>query len=364
MGRDNSVELDSYINDLADIQEDDTTTGGGDDTVIENGGDDTNNGANDNGLQQVQDDTQQQQDQIDASAQPVQKNGKQNEQQQQQPKKNLRPAGPGAFFDEKGNLVDEKGQMIASGGFAARMHQQNNRLKGMLDQRTEELRQVASQVGEVKALASAIQSYQLTTDETARALDYAGRMKRGDVLGVAKEILAIIAAEGYNVTDLLGGDVGDTIEMRAVKNMIDDRLAPITRQEQARQQDQQVHNNARRAYNEFIATNEFADIHANEIALVAKQFGGTPQQAYNHLYRYAVSNGLDFSQPLRPQMEQLAAARQNGGQQRQQQQRQQRPMPNGAATRNSGEVQTSAIQASADDDWATIIRGVQATMGQ
>lgn len=362
MGRENNDELDSYINDLAGIENDQPDTGG-DDTIIEsdNEGNDT---AGDDGLRQVKDDQQQPQEQIEASAQPVQKNGaKPQDPKQQQQKKNLRPAGNGTFFDEKGNLVNEDGSIIATSGFAARMHQQNTRMRGLLEQRTAELNQLASQVGEVKALASAIQSYQLTTDETARALDYAGRMKRGDMLGVAKEILAIIAAEGYNVTDLLGGDVGDTIEMRAVKNMIDDRLAPITRQEQAREREQQVHNNARRAYNEFIASNEFADVHANEIALVAKQFGGTPQQAYNHLYRYAVSNGLDFSQPLRPQMEQLAAARQNGGQQRQQQQRQQRPMPNGAATRSSGEVQTSAIQASADDDWATIIRGVQATIG-
>lgn len=369
MGReDNGSELDSYIDTLAGTEDDSQDNGN-------NVADDTNT-ADDNQNQQDQQDQfqklpndQNQQDQLSESPAPTPqqakakgKNGQQENQQQQ--KKQLRPAGNGTFFDDKGNLVNERGDIIAERGFAARIHQQNQRMRSQLEERTQQLREISTQVGEVKALATSIRQYGLSNDETAQALDMAGRMKRGDVLGVAKDVLAMIAAQGYNVTDLLGADVGDTIELKAIQRMIDDRLAPITREEQARQQRAETETVARRNYNEFISNNEFAELHANDIAKVMDQFGLSPQQAYNQIRAYAYQNNIDFSQPLGPQVDALAARRNQQQRQpaNQQQQRSAKPMPNGAATRVNGVVPTSA-QAGADDDWASIIRGVQATLG-
>lgn len=163
------------------------------------------------------------------------------------------------------------------------------------------------------------------------------------------------------MTDLLGGEVGDSLEMRAMQRMLDERLAPITRAEQASQQQTQAQQAGVAAYNRFINDNEFADVHANDIVQLMQREGVNPQTAYNRIYRFAVANGLDFSQPLGPQVQARQQQMRSSQQQQQQQNRQQKPMPNGATTRRAGAVPQIPL-ASADDDWGTIISQVQKTI--
>lgn len=369
MPRENSDELDSYINDLAGIEPD----------VNDNGNNEADAGDDDNTPgQQLQpqqkdvpnDDQQLPGDQnTQQQQQPKEPEGKdknkQSDQQQQQPKKLGRPLGDGTFVDGNGNITDAQGNVIAQGGFASRMYQTNQRLKARLEEQTTQLNDISRQVGEVQSLAQSISRAGLSNDETAQAINLASRMKRGDYLGVAKEVLALVAAQGYNVTELLGSDVGDTIEMRAIQQMIDTRLAPITRQEQARQQESAAEQNARANYSRFIQDNEYADVHADAIARLAKQEGVNPQTAYNRLYRFAAENGMDFSQPLGPQIQLIQQANARRQQQRDNVKpaaRGQRPMPNGGATRGNGAVSTLP-EAGANDDWGSIIREVQRTLG-
>lgn len=370
MPRENSEEeLDKYINDLAGIEEPDANAAADDDT----GGDDNA----DAGQEQQQpggnaDEQNDQQDQPAKGADPdadrtKQKDGKDKNQQPGKGKKGaeqseLRPLGDGTFANAKGDIVDQSGKLIASGGFAARMYHTNRRLKAQLDERTNQLNGIAQQVGEVKALATSIQRYGLNNDETAQALDLAGRMKRGDFLGVAKEVLAMVAAQGYNVTDLLGSEVGDSIELRAINRMIDERLAPITRQEKDRQRETEAETAGRRNYEKFVAENDYADVHANDIVQVMRKEGVNPQVAYNRLFQFAVTNRLDFSKPLGPQVVARIEADKKRGGNRQPNGNQRKPMPNGAATRVNGAIPAQPL-ASADDDWGSIISEVQRTIG-
>lgn len=368
MGPENN-DLDKYINDLSDIT-DDTSADTSADTVEDTTDDNTGVDA---GREPVAAADEQN---VDASAQPesVDPNA-----QQQKPKdkaakgkqsgegkkaptqEQLRPLGDGAFADAQGNIVDSQGKLIAKGGFAARMYQSNRRLKAMLDDRTSQLNEVARAVGEVRALAQSIQSAGLDNNDMARAIDIASRIKRGDAVGAAKEVLAIIAAQGYNVTDLLGPEVGDSIELRAVRQMIDERLAPVTRQEQARQATSEAAQRGRQQYERFIADNEYADVHADDIVKVMQREGVNPQTAYNRIMMFAAQNGLDPSQPLKPQL--LHRMQQAQSRQTHQQRQQTKPMPNGAATTRTAGAVPSVPLANADDDWGTIIRGVQSTMG-
>lgn len=359
----NNTELDKYINDLSDISDD-----AGDSSITpSDGGTD----GQDDG-QQLHPDTVQQDDGTSAQDQSAgqdeprqqQKADGKKDQQQSKGKKDarqdqLRPLGDGTFANSKGDIVDNQGRLIAQNGFAARMYHTNRRLKATLEERDQQLNQLSQAVGEVRALASAIQQAGLTNDEVAQAMDMASRMKRGDVLGVAKDVLAIIAAQGYNVTDLLGSDVGDSLELRAMKRMLDERLAPITREEQARQQQAQAAERGRAAYERFIQQNDFAEVHANEIVNVMRRENVNPQVAYNRLLQFASANGLDFSKPLAPQ---IALRIKQQQQQQQSQQARQKPMPNGAVTRGRGAIPSVPL-ASADDDWGTIISEVQKTLG-
>lgn len=360
----NESELDKYINDIGDIKDDSDQSGdNGGDNNVDNNPNGTADGTPADKNTQIED-----QNSAPASGN---KEG-QTPKEGQQPGKGgkdgtqpaLRPLGDGTFADAKGNITDDKGKVIAESGFAARMYNANKRMKTQLEERTQQLNEIASSVGELKSLATSIRSYNLENTEVAQALDLAGRMKRGDHVGVAKEVLAMIVAQGYNITDLLGGDVGDTVEMKAIQRMLDERLAPITRQEQSRVREQEVQTTAMRQYQQFVSQNEHAEVHADVIAALAKRDGITVQTAYNRLLETAYQNGLDFSQPLRPQIlaRKEAAGNPNGQQPQNKPNAQTKPMPNGAATRMNGGAPQIPM-ASADDDWGSIIKDVQRTIG-
>jgi hypothetical protein len=363
MPRDNSAEeeLSSYIDDMSGIEPDNSNDDLG--TDVDNDTDQTQQGRS-----ETQNDVN---DKVDSTAVVQERKGKQKEDKTkdttvtQQPKKLGRPLDDGTYVNPNGDITDANGEVIAKGGFASRMYQTNQRLKSRLEDQTRELNSLATQVGEIQSLARSISQAGLNNDETAQAITLAARMKRGDYLGVAKEVLALVAAQGYNVTDLLGSDVGDTIEMRAVQRMLDERLAPLQRQEQAQTREQEIERTARANYQKFVDENEYADVHADAIARLAQQQGINPQTAYNRLWKFAAENRLDFSQPLGPQIQAIQA----NGQQRQQQRqdvqpaaRGQRPMPNGGATRGNG-VASHLTEAGADSDWGSIIKEVQRTLG-
>lgn len=354
-----SAELDKYLNDLGDIPDDNDNNDN--DTTDNSGGDNEqrsadNTPANDAAQNKNKDtDTQGQAQGGDQKAGQQPNKGKEGTAQSE-----LKPLGDGSFRDKQGNITDQNGKVIAEGGFAARMYDTNKRLKTQLEERNTQLHNITSRVAEVESLARSIRSQNLDNNEVATALDLAGRMKRGDHLGVAKEVLAAVVAQGYNVTDILGTDVGDTIEMRAMQKMIDDRLEPITRQEKSRQETQQTETRAREAYTRFVSENEHADIHADAIANLARRDGITVQQAYNRIQAFAYQNGLDFTQPLQPQI--LAAQQQQPTVKQDNSLRTQRPMPNGAATTRMNGAEQQPL-AGADDDWGSIIKGVQATLG-
>lgn len=369
MAGENGDDLDKYINDLADIKDEPDPNA----LANDDGGDDDG----DEGSEQQQQQADEQNangDQQDQSADPNARGQQQkgDGKKGQQPGKGkkgagqdeLRPLGDGTFANAKGDIVDQQGKLIAQNGFAARMYHSNRRLKAQLDERTTQLNQIAQQVGEVRSLATSIQRYGLDNNEVAQAMDLAGRMKKGDFLGVAKEVLAMVAAQGYNVTDLLGPEVGDSIELRAINRMIDERLAPITRQEQARQQQSEAAQRGKAQYEQFVAQNDYADVHANDIVMVMQREGVNPQTAYNRLLQFATANRLDFSKPLQPQIiARMEATRKNPNNGQQQQRQQQKPMPNGAATRSGNGALPAQPLASADDDWGTIISEVQRTIG-
>ncbi len=355
-------ELDKYIDDVAGIESEGDDTAGTEDVGAEGG-------ATDEGTQQTQqptsDDapTNQAAQGEGAPANPTgtpKQEGQQPQEGSEGTKQDqLRPLGDGTFADSKGNIVDQQGKVIAERGFAARVYQKTRRQDARIQEQDRTIQELSSRVRENDAIMRASQQYGLSTDDFAQAVDLAGRVKRGDVVGVAKEVVALAVAAGYNVTDILGQDVGDSIEMRAVKQMLDERFAPIQQQQQQGREQQERMQRARTAYNEFVSTNEHAETHADAIAGVMKREGVNAQTAYNRLLSFAAKNGLDFSQPLGPQIQARQAQQ---GQQRQNKQAQPKPMPNGASTRTPGAAPTVKL-ADADDDWASIISEVQRSVG-
>lgn len=350
-------ELDSYINETAGIEPDQMGSEGGD------------NNAN-AGTGTVDDKTNREPSQVPGSdtttvAKPAtQKADTQKVELDAQGKPitktpTLRPLNDGSFADEKGNIVDDKGNIIAQAGFASRIYNKAQRLERRNAEMEQSLTQLRTQVAEYKVLSSAAQAKGLTSDDLATAIDFAGRIKGGDALSVAKEVVAMAVAAGHNVTEILGKDIGDSIDMRALSTMIDQRLGPIVQQRQQTEQLTEAETRAKAAYDRFVDDNEFADVHAEDIAHLIKTVPGTtPQQAYNTMVRFAHQNQLDFSQPFGPQLE----AKERAANPNATQQKPNKPLPNGANGTHLNGGGTNAVElAPADADWSTIIRSAMGT---
>lgn len=287
----------------------------------------------------------------------------QQDQQRQQPQ--LRPLGDGTFSDARGNIVTEDGTVIAQGGFARRMYEKNQRSEAVIEQLRNDNQRLQLQSSEQNAISRAAQSYGLGTDELAQAVDFAGRVKRGDVISVAKDIVALAVAAGHNVTEILGSEVGDSIDMRALRTMLNQTMQPLQQQQETAQQQQQIQQNAQQRYTQFVTTHEFAQLHENNIAQIAQSHGVSAEQAYYALREFCVAHRLDFSQPIEAQL-QARQQQQQGNPQMQQrggrvpqinQQQQRRPLPNGQTSVHNTAGQP---EMSHDASWSDIIKSSMA----
>jgi len=291
----------------------------------------------------------------------VSKGGK--EQKAAAPATGLRPHVLGGFVNEEGDIVDDKGAIIAQKGTVRRVYEENGRLKSRMQQYENELNQLRTHSSEANVLNGAPTRLGLDNNDVATALDFAARVKRGDVVGVAKEMVARAVAEGRNVSEIIGDTVGDSVDMVALKQMLENHLGPIGKVRQDTAREAEINAKATTAFNKFVADNPHSDIHQFEIASIAKESNITVQKAYNALMDFIRRNNLDPSQPLEPQVRERQAQppNQQPTGQRPANPSLHRPMPNGAVVNGgNGAVPPETIYADPNDDWGSIIKAAQA----
>jgi hypothetical protein len=296
--------------------------------------------------------------------QPQPKDGQQPQQVAQAPAEGLRQHPSGKFVDGKGNITEADGSVVATQGYGRRQYEENVRLRTRVEQSDQRAAALHQEVQSRQFLNDIPRQYQLSNEQVAEGLDFARRIKQGDLLGVAKDLVAKAAAGGVNISEIVGTTVGDSVDMRAIRAMMDERLGPITRAEAQTVEQDQARERATTAYNEFISINEYADVQGEIIAAYAKNNGVPLQKAYNDVRNFAATNQLDFSLPLGPQIEERRAQAAVPVEQQQQQQQpanntQLRPMPNGVSTHSSAVTPQTPVYADPDDDWGSIIRRAQ-----
>lgn len=276
--------------------------------------------------------------------------------QQQQPQ--LKRVGA-QFADGKGNIVDKDGKILARAGEAARLWQEASRataqvtnLTRQLERATQENTQNRELIARAKEIAELPAKLGVSREDYNEGITLMSRW-RADPVGVAREIVARTLTFGHNVSDILGKTAGDALEMKAITSLVKQTTQPIEEARIATQKQQEANVAAERAYNDFVSTHEFAEVHAD---VIAKQMakGIRPEMAYLQIENFALANGLDFSQPLGPQ---IVARQQAGNVQRPTGQPQQRPLPNGGRDSGNGTLQTEPSQAAATDTWDSILRG-------
>lgn len=276
-------------------------------------------------------------------------------QQQQQPR--------GVRADDKGNLVDHEGNIVAAAG-AERRHyeraQQQARYITRLERDLEEARGASSLTGVLNDVPSKLG---LNLQETEMGLQVIASFKK-DPVATARWALQETMRMGYTLAQIVGEatqqgqPVGGSMDLQAVRAMINDAVAPLVGDRATAQRQQQIDAEATRDYEAFVAKHEHAAVHDETLAnMLAQDRTLSPEAAYWQLYAYCAKNGFDFAQPLRPQV----LARQ--GQQHQQapnggapQQRTngQMPMPNGGNP--VADMRSDPEMANPDDSWDTIVQ--------
>ena len=263
----------------------------------------------------------------------------------------------GLAQDEKGNLVDpQSGQIIARAGSERRLYEKSTRLQTAMKARDDEIIALKREIADTKFLNGVPERYGVNRDEVTQALELTVAFKNNPA-AAARKVLEMALAAGYNVSQILGEGAQDSVEMSAVKRMLDERLAPLSNYEQQQQQSQREREVLRKAeqdMNDWMDSRPYSSVHISAIdKLIGENPSLSPDAAYYELRNFAEKNGLDFRQPLGPQ---VAALRQRGAQnQNRQQPRDPNPLPNGR--RMSGaRPMSDTEQVSPGTSWEDIIR--------
>ena len=263
--------------------------------------------------------------------------------------------------DAQGNLYDQKGGLIARAGSERRLFERNARMGIMVEEGSTRVKQLETELNAYKQNDGIQRQYGLTQEDLTAGLPIIGEFKK-DPLSAAKRIVEMVAGMGYNISDILGKDAGDAIELKAVSRMLDERLKPLTKmseREAAQERQQAADREAEKAVVSFFERHENAEMHGADIdRLLGLRPELSPEQAYYEIKLFAQREGLDFNLPLAPQMQSRIDSVQGVSQQttnNRQQTRYNPPLPNGSAGRQRAQAVNEDQFDDARAEWGDII---------
>jgi len=261
-------------------------------------------------------------------------------------------------YDQAGNVIDARGNIVAPAGRGRRLDEQNRRYRGLLEAKERELQQIKATQSEATFLNGAPAKLGLNNDETAAALDMMALFKNNPSQ-LVQIVLAEASAKGVDLNKLLGSNMG-AVQTDAIKKMLDERFAPLDKMSKERAQEAQLNQAVQTRYNTFLSKYPDADPHQDAIANLMRTQGLHETEAYFRVREFALRNGLNFEQPLGPQ---LAALMQQGGQQPKQQASRRRPIVNGRGPSNGQMTERRTDVASPDRSYASIVEEALAEAG-
>ncbi len=239
-------------------------------------------------------------------------------------------------------------------GAERRLYERTQVLRKQNDDLQRQLQELQDSHADTSALNGAPASLGLSDEEVKTGLSAIAAFKK-DPVNTTRWMIQQALGRGASLQDIVG-DAAATqrLEMNAVKNMLDERLAPLLQDRQRDIEAQEQEQLAEQDYNNFVAEHDYADLHGDVIADLIEQKNWTPEKAYYELRMWAMNNGYDFSQPLVPQMQQPEPTPQP-----QRRAQSSRPVPSGtseAAIAARDDVAADGFLYDASTDWDNIVR--------
>jgi hypothetical protein len=233
------------------------------------------------------------------------------------------------------DLVDPvTGRTVAKGGVERHVYEEGQR----------HFRENSTLKQQVQQLQGFVQSVNQVTQEAARlnvkpedqmvAMRVMSDFMR-DPVKTLEYLVAEVKAKGYPIPFLEQG-VSPGMDMTAIARMIDTKMQPFTQQHQQTIEQQQTRQRAERELNSFLEDNQEAQSNLDVLGeMLQAQPSLSLSSAYTKMIRWSHENGLDWTQPLKPQIAALQQQSQQPTHQQPTQQDTTRPMPGRGAVRGN-----------------------------
>lgn len=257
------------------------------------------------------------------------------------------------------HLIDPTtGQVVATAGMQRRLYETSQRVERentQLKQRVSGLENALRQSNEVIQEAARLG---VAPQDQMIAIRVMSDFMR-DPVRTLEALVEEVKSKGYTIPFLTQG-VSQGMDMSALQRMMDAKLQPLLAQQQAARSQQQAREQANRDLEAFLQENQEAQANLDVLGEMLQAQPGLPlPSAYTKMIRWAHENGLDWTQPLKPQ---IVAMRQQAAVPPQQNTR---PLPGRSvqqpAQRTNGAG--AAQQFSENASWSDIIRSAMEDSG-
>ncbi len=191
------------------------------------------------------------------------------------------------------DLVDGKGNVIATGGRERRFYETAQREKSRADSFANQLRDAQLKIETFEKSSAIGTQLGLSPQELMTGAHIMASLK-ADPVAAAKYILTQVQAAGHNIEGIGGG-----VDMKALRAMLNEAMQPFTQEHEGRVADARARSEASDVYNDFISSFPDARIHDESLArLLESEPKLTPEAAYYKLRTFYLERGLDFTKPL------------------------------------------------------------------
>tara|TARA_R110000824_G_scaffold114740_3_gene265449 strand:- start:806 stop:1774 length:969 start_codon:yes stop_codon:yes gene_type:complete len=192
------------------------------------------------------------------------------------------------------DLVDGQGNVIAAGGKERRFYETAQREKQRADSVSRELNTLKSQMDAINNAGTVGTQYGLSPDEVTTGAQLIAAYKNDPVEAI-QYMLTQAQSNGYNVDGITSGGT----DMQAVKQMLDNALAPILGEHQERADTQAANDRALEIYNEFNSKYPDSAVHEDSLTRLLQQDPNlSVEAAYFKLQSYYAQRGLDWTKSL------------------------------------------------------------------
>lgn len=268
------------------------------------------------------------------------------------------------FADAEGNIVTRDGRVMAAKGEPARhwsnmsrQAAQGEHFKKQNEALTRQIDGSRELLTTAKELADLPTKLGLSREDYNEGIQLVAKWNQ-DPLTVARDIVQRTLARGFNASDILGKSAGDALEMGAIRHLINEVVAPQRQREATEQKTLQERQQAQQSYDSFISRYPDAAPHGDAIAALMREQKLSATEAYHEVRYFALQNGLDFNEPLGPQVAAANARAQQREPVAPQGRTHRAPLIPGNGGGNRANLTTETNFADASSSWSDILNSV------